>query len=404
MSSLLKHRLGIRPRFFNQKIVQKEPEKKMPSTAANAIMRSAKLAVVEGAFYGCESLRKILFPPSVRAIEYRAFNGCSGLTTVILNVGLEVIGVGAFGGCAFLGIDIPPSVRAINNFAFANCSRLTTAILKVGLEEIGERAFFGCALVGIDIPPSVRAIKDWAFDNCSGLATAILNDGLEEIGERAFAGCTLVRIYIPPNVRVIKYQAFFNCSGLTTAILNDGLEEIGKWAFYACGLERIYIPPTVREIDETAFEGCSNLTTVRFCDEIEEFVSGESMRHWWNNGVHEKCLRTYCLLVRFNIPERMGFLLSRMWQSNIHDMLGGIPSISSEGLCSYFRSIDSKLSVYDELKDAPALLELAIWKSKIIERTDGNIDLLDADMKIECRNDSLSMVAIIVPNVLSFLE
>jgi len=216
------------------------------------------------------------------------------------------------------------------------------------------------------------------------LATAILNDGLEEIGERAFAGCTLVRIYIPPNVRVIKYQAFFNCSGLTTAILNDGLEEIGKWAFYACGLERIYIPPTVREIDETAFEGCSNLTTVRFCDEIEEFVSGESMRHWWNNGVHEKCLRTYCLLVRFNIPERMGFLLSRMWQSNIHDMLGGIPSISSEG--------------------APALLELAIWKSKIIERTDGNIDLLDADMKIECRNDSLSMVAIIVPNVLSFLE
>ncbi len=44
ISSLLKHRPGIRPRFFNQKIAQKEPEKKMPSTAANAIMRLAKLA------------------------------------------------------------------------------------------------------------------------------------------------------------------------------------------------------------------------------------------------------------------------------------------------------------------------------------------------------------------------
>lgn len=33
---------GIRPRFFNQKIEQKEPEKKMPSTAAKAIKRSAK--------------------------------------------------------------------------------------------------------------------------------------------------------------------------------------------------------------------------------------------------------------------------------------------------------------------------------------------------------------------------
>ncbi len=44
--SLLKHKPGIRPRFFSQKIAQKEPEKKMPSTAANPIMCSAKLADV----------------------------------------------------------------------------------------------------------------------------------------------------------------------------------------------------------------------------------------------------------------------------------------------------------------------------------------------------------------------
>ncbi|MNE82150.1 hypothetical protein D3C80_1788500 [compost metagenome] len=33
---------GIKPRFFNQKIEQNEPEKKIPSTAANATNRSAK--------------------------------------------------------------------------------------------------------------------------------------------------------------------------------------------------------------------------------------------------------------------------------------------------------------------------------------------------------------------------
>jgi hypothetical protein len=91
-------------------------------------------------------------------------------------------------------------------------------------------------------------------------------------------------------------------------ILNDGLEEIGYRAFEGCALERIDILPSVREIDAAAFKECSNLLTVRFCDEIEEFVSGESMRHWWNNGVHEKCLSTYCLLVRFNIPERLGLV------------------------------------------------------------------------------------------------
>ena len=42
MSSLLKHSPGSIPRFFSQKIAQKLPEKKMPSTHMNAIRRFAK--------------------------------------------------------------------------------------------------------------------------------------------------------------------------------------------------------------------------------------------------------------------------------------------------------------------------------------------------------------------------
>jgi hypothetical protein len=53
-----------------------------------------------------------------------------------------------------------------------------------------------------------------------------------------------------------------------------------------------------------------------------------------------------------------------MWPSDIHDRLWRIPSISPEGLDLHFRCIDSKLSIYDELKDAPALLARDIWKSK----------------------------------------
>jgi hypothetical protein len=301
-------------------------------------------------------------------------------------------------------VRVHPSIKVIRARAFFRQTRLIGVELHDGIEVIEFQAFYECrSLREILFPPSVRAINDMAFWGCSGLTTAILNDGLEEIGQWAFAGCGLVRIDIPPSVRAIKSGAFYDCSGLTTAILNDGLEVIGKGAFARCALVSIDIPPSVREIDAAAFKECSNLTTVQFSDEIEEFVSGESMRHWWINGVHERCLSTYSFFVRCNILERVGLLLPRMWQSNIHDMLVGIPSISSEGLDSYIRSIDSKLSVDDKLKDAPALLKLAIWKSKFIERTDGNIDLLDADMKIECRTDSLTMVVIIVPNVLTFL-
>lgn len=46
INSLLKHRSGIKPHFFSQNMAQKEPEKKMPSTATNAIIRSAKLTEV----------------------------------------------------------------------------------------------------------------------------------------------------------------------------------------------------------------------------------------------------------------------------------------------------------------------------------------------------------------------
>ena len=149
-----------------------------------------------------------------------------------------------------------------------------------------------------------------------------------------------------------------------------------------------------------AFLDCSNLTTITFCDKIEEFVSEESMRGWWNNGVHEKCLSTFCFLVRFNIPERLGLVRSTTWQTNIHGMLERIPSISPKGLNAHFDSIDSKLSAYE----GSTMLELAIWKSKIEEQTDGNINLLPPDMKMGCRNDSQSTVGIICRRVLPFLR
>ena len=44
MSSLLNVRPGMIPRFFSQKIAAKDPEKKMPSTAAKAMILSPKVA------------------------------------------------------------------------------------------------------------------------------------------------------------------------------------------------------------------------------------------------------------------------------------------------------------------------------------------------------------------------
>ena len=54
MSSLEKVSPCIRPRFLSQKMEQKEPEKKMPSTHAHATSRSAKDDSLPGQ-HGCQA-------------------------------------------------------------------------------------------------------------------------------------------------------------------------------------------------------------------------------------------------------------------------------------------------------------------------------------------------------------
>ncbi len=93
--------------------------------------------------------------------------------------------------------------------------------------------------------------------------------------------------------------------------------------------------------------------SVRFCDEIEELVSCDAMRGWWNWGVYEKSLSTYCFLANFNIPECLGLVHVQSWQVNVYDMLRSIPTISTEGLNAYFDTADTKLTVNENLSEAP---------------------------------------------------
>jgi len=203
-------------------------------------------------------------------------------------------------------------------------------------------------------------IDERAFRECSALTSVELSEGLEEIGEGAFCGCTsLNAIIIPPIVKVIPEGAFYGCWALTSVELSDGLEEIGEWAFAECrSLREIVIPPAVRDIHDTAFDCCTNLTRVKFCNKIEEFVSCNAMTGWWNRGVGEISLRTYCFLVQCNIPTRFaGLAPVSDWQATIHNMLWIIPTFAAVDheidarMCfrRHFDAIDAQLTVYENL-------------------------------------------------------
>jgi hypothetical protein len=84
-------------------------------------------------------------------------------------------------------------------------------------------------------------------------------------------------------------------------------------------------------------------------------------------------------------------------------MLRYVPTIHPNGVKSFLVSIDDRLSFYETLKDSPAMLELIIWKSKITELFGQSSVPLTTEMKMRCRTDSILMIKIIVPNVMSFV-
>jgi hypothetical protein len=136
---------------------------------------------------------------------------------------------------------------------------------------------------------------------------------------------------------------------------------------------------------------------VDFCREIEVFVAESSLQTWWNHGVSEHALQASCFLLENRIAERVASLQSPKWRLAIDDLLGCIPSIDIIKMNSYIRSISSKLTVYEKLKDIATLLELALWKSNSQNlKTKGNLRAKKLQ-RIMCGAD------VIIPNVLSFL-
>jgi hypothetical protein len=301
-------------------------------------------------------------------------------------------------------VTVDSSVRRLDALrimrgTFSHCSRLATVELPEGLETIGDSCFTGCAsLTHINIPSTVKVIGDNAFWLCASLESVELPEGLEELGGGAFFHCTsLQSINIPPKIKAIGYGTFLGCDELQDVDLSEGLESIGEQAFLQCPmLRQIIIPSTVKKISpHTFFNGVmvarTNLERVQFCDDVEEFVSGGSIRDWWDNGTSERSLKTYNFLIRCKVPVRLEQLIIGQWQANIHDMIRGIPSIGVRALGDYLNTIDSQLVVYETLPDdVIPLLELSFWKSKILDHQ-------------TCRIECQCHACVIISHVLSFL-
>jgi len=216
-------------------------------------MPDALVDIPEGVFKGCASLKTVNLPASCSTIAKDAFNGCSAITELTLFASLTSIGANAF----------------------ANCTGLTTVNVEsgCGLLRIADGAFENTtALSGVALPSTVTHIGNRAFMN-SGIAEAPIPTSLTKIGDYAFYGCAnLTSVGIPSTVTGIGAYAFAGCENLKSLALSVGLKTIGDFAFADCGkITEVIIPKTVAFMGANPFTNCTGLTSITLESGNESF-------------------------------------------------------------------------------------------------------------------------------------
>lgn len=154
-----------------------------------AVMTDGIKVIEEGAFKGCENLKQIIYPNTLREIGTAAFSGCRNLVTAALPGNLEQIGDYAFSDTALWQVELPQNLLWLGEGVYKGCSKLSSIKFHKHLAEIPNEMFMNCiAMRKVDLPAGTAAIGREAFSGCTGLIDMIIPESVITVGSNAFAG------------------------------------------------------------------------------------------------------------------------------------------------------------------------------------------------------------------------
>ena len=216
------------------------------------------------AFYNCSALKTIQLPKSINSLV-SAFSHC-GLEEIEIPENVLILD-GTFYECNKLTkVILPSSLTTIDDNSFYNCTSLTSITLSQTVRFIGSSAFYGCkSLSQINLPQEITTIEGGAFERCSALREVTIPNKITKIASSTFANCgSLVSIFLPRNISTIESYAFEYCTSLTELVLPDSLKSIGNYScFRGCSaLRSLTIPSSVTTLGSGLFEGCVSLSSV----------------------------------------------------------------------------------------------------------------------------------------------
>ena len=159
---------------------------------------------------GSTRKQHLVIPKSVKTIEEQAFS--YALTdTFDIQALLDYIPKQAFEGCQSVRqVVLPPTIKKIGESAFSNCREMEDCKLPEGLEEIGEWAFADCRhMMEWHIPATVCKIEQGAFsgDNMWGKVYLYAKEPPAETHEWAFRSWRMSEsVLFVPTGCLEKYQ------------------------------------------------------------------------------------------------------------------------------------------------------------------------------------------------------
>ena len=247
------------------------------------------------------------------------------------------------------------------------------------------------------IDKSVKIIDERAFDDCTNLLDVETHNGITKVKRLAFFNCNSLRGRIKLlGVREIEAAAFQHCLSLTDAEFGKDLETIGSWAFNKCrSLRRIAIPlnidfPLDSDNDFTQFIYCDKLATVDLVGGIHKTISSLHFESW-RDEMNQEIGRINRVLPNVNFLGKATAI--QQWIDRVIDRI------------AHFKTQHNAL-----LKQATTLLELALWKAKLLDEYNGNDGQEGARVtrgrvkrarKERCVTSGASIV---IKNVLPFLQ
>ena len=288
--------------------------------------------------------------------------------------------------------DVKRNVDTVPERAFIDCVNLIEVEGHDKLKKIEENAFHFC--------PSLRRVKRMtglieieakAFYGCEALSDVDF-DKLEIIGQNVFYSCSSLLSINMPSIRMVGVCAFQSCDALTDVVLGKDLERIERGAFNVCAVLRRLVVPLKSDLffDEHAFTLCEDLSRVDvLAGGIHKTISSLHLKTW-RNEMKEEIDRINLTLPR--ISGRGKHIVIREWITRVLTRM------------EHYRSEHKVL-----VKEAMTLLELALWKAKIINETDEKKCNISKKAKIDdeaARKEHRVTcgASIVIKNVLPFLS